>query len=69
MGHIIKKILGDVEKDPEYNNLTIEDNSDGKVHIHIKNVRLDLTRADFATLKAAILEAHEKMKSYHGWEE
>ena len=69
MGHIIKKILGDVEKDPKYENMIIEDNSDGKIHIHVKNIRLDLTREDFAKLKSAILEAHEKMKSYHGWEE
>ena len=69
MGHIVKKILGDVEKDPAYESMIIEENSDGKVHIHVKNVRLDLTLSDFATLKSAILEAHEKMKSYHGWQE
>ena len=69
MGHIVKKILGDVDQDPTYENMTIEDNSDGKVHIHVKNVRLDLTRQDFKTLKTAILEAHEKMKNYHGWDE
>ena len=69
MGHIVRKIYGDVEKDPNYENLIIEDNSDGKVHIHLKNIRLDLTRGDFSVLKEAILEAHEKMKSYHGWPE
>lgn len=69
MGHIIKKILGNVDDDPLYENMIIEENSDGKVHIHVKNVRLDLTLGDFAVLKSAILQAHEKMKAYHGWEE
>jgi len=69
MGHIIKKILGDVEEDPTYEKMIIEDNSDGKVHIHVKNVRLDLTRDEFRILKNAILESHEKMKKYHGWKE
>ena len=49
--------------------MIIEENSDGKIHIHVKNVRLDLTLQDFAVLKSAILEAHQKMKAYHGWEE
>ena len=69
MGHIVKKIFRDVEKDPEYEKMIIEDNDDGKIHIHVKNVRLDLTRQDFQILKKAILEAHKKMKSYHGWKE
>ena len=67
MGHIIKKILGDVDKDPNYENLIIEDNEDGKIHIHLKNIRMDLTREDFNVLKKAIFEAHEKMKKYHNW--
>tara|TARA_R100000234_G_scaffold116321_1_gene93236 strand:- start:206 stop:415 length:210 start_codon:yes stop_codon:yes gene_type:complete len=69
MGHIVKKIFRDVDSDPEYENMIIEDNDDGKIHIHVKNIRLDLTRGDFGVLKKAILEAHDKMKSYHGWEE
>ena len=34
MGHIIKKILNDVDKDPNYENLTIEYNSNKLIHIH-----------------------------------
>jgi Cu2+-containing amine oxidase len=50
MGHITKKILNDVGKDPNYNKLTIEDNSNGMVHIHLKNIRLDLDHDSYNKL-------------------
>ena len=38
MGHIQKKILNDIDKDPEYKDLTIEYNEDGMVHSHARIV-------------------------------
>lgn len=59
MGEITKKIFGDVELDPTYQRLTIEDNENGKVHIHIKNLRLDLTRDAYNQLLQAVGKAYE----------
>ena len=62
MGHIIKKIIGDVDKDPNYDNLVIEDNVNGQIHIHIKNIRLDMWRKEFNVFYKAIKESYEKLR-------
>ena len=59
MGEIVHKIVGDVEKDAEYQNLTIELNADRKVHIHLKNLRIDLTVADYNKLYDAVCQAYQ----------
>ena len=43
MGKVIKKIMGDYKSHPKYDSLVIEQNADGKVHIHLKNIRMELT--------------------------
>lgn len=43
MGKVIKKIMGDYKSHPKYDSWVIEQNADGKVHIHLKNIRMDLT--------------------------
>ena len=69
MGHIVKKILGDVHKDPEYKNLTIEYNSDGMAHIHLGAIRLDLVKSAYNQLYDGVMEAKKKMSRLHGWTE
>tara|TARA_E500000331_G_C17205040_1_gene691031 strand:+ start:297 stop:1205 length:909 start_codon:yes stop_codon:yes gene_type:complete len=67
MGHIVKKILGDVNKDPEYKNLTIEYNADGMAHIHLGPIRLDLVKSAYNQLYDGVMEAQKKMSESHGW--
>ena len=43
MGKVIKKILGDDKSHTKYDSWVIEQNADGKVHFHLKNIRMDLT--------------------------
>jgi hypothetical protein len=62
MGFVIQKILGDFSQDPRYDNLTIENNSDGKVHIHIKGVRLDMRKEAYNKLRETVLIARDKLK-------
>jgi len=62
MGHIIKKIIGDVDKDLNYDNLTIEDNANGQIHIHVKNIRLDMWRREYNVFYKALKEAHGKLR-------
>jgi Cu2+-containing amine oxidase len=62
MGHIIKKILGDVDTDSNYENLIIEDNANGQIHIHIKNIRLDMWRPEYNIFYEAIKESYTKIK-------
>jgi len=69
MGHIVKKILGDVNEDPDYKELTIEYNSDGMVHIHLGPIRLDLVKSAYNQLYDGIMEAKKKMAKIHGWTE
>ncbi|MCB0333902.1 MAG: hypothetical protein KDD55_10420 [Bdellovibrionales bacterium] len=57
MGEIVKKILGDVDSDPEYRDLTIEFNANGKVHFHIQGLRIDMTCEQYNTFCDAVLEA------------
>ena len=67
MGFVTKKILGDFSQDPTYENLTIEDNSDGKVHVHIKGIRIDMRKEAYNEFRAMVLLAREKLKEGHGW--
>lgn len=63
MGHITKKIIGDVEKDPEYNNLIIEDNASGWVHMHLKNLRMDMDHKSYNEFVRAMKISYKKIKA------
>ena len=80
MGLIIKKIKGDVETDPDYNEFTLEviesiahrklqgiRNYPGVVHFHSKNVRLDLRWEDYKVFRDAFIEAYEDLAGVKGW--
>jgi hypothetical protein len=43
MGEIKKRILGNVNDTPDYDDWIIEYNADRKIHMHLKNIRMDLT--------------------------
>jgi len=68
MGVVIRKILGDVNTDPEYRDLVIEENANGMVHLHQGKLRLDIERGEFAKLAAGMLQAHEILKRKWGAE-
>ncbi len=67
MGEIVKKIAGDVENDPRYEEFTLEWNEIGHAHIHHGNIRLDLDVAHYNRFYAAMMEAYDKLKQIHGW--
>ena len=43
MGKVVKYIIGEASTHPKYDSWVIEQNADGKVHFHLKNIRMDLT--------------------------
>jgi|TARA_Y100000034_G_C6774897_1_gene345927 hypothetical protein len=61
MGHIIKKIVGDFDNDPYYDKLTVEDNENGQIHIHAKNIRLDMYRPEYNVFYRALKEAYKNL--------
>ena len=61
MGQIIKKIVGDFDKDPNYENLTVEDNANGQIHIHYGNIRLDIWRKEYNVFYKSIKESYEAL--------
>ena len=74
MGHVIKKIMGNRDDDPFYNEFTIEINESvshrklhnirnypGDVHFHAKNLRFDLKWSDYKVLRDACIEAHAEI--------
>lgn len=75
MGHVIKKILGNRDDDPFYEEFTIEVNESvthrkvhgirnypGEVHFHAKNLRFDLKWKDYKILRDACIEANRDIK-------
>jgi len=63
MGHIVKKIIGDVDTDPGYEKLIVEDNSNGMVHVHLKNLRLDLDHETYNALHDAIASSIDDIRA------
>lgn len=61
MGHITKKILNNVDHDPLFTRLGIEDNADKKVHFHLLNMRLDMSREAYNTLREGIKVAFDTL--------
>ena len=62
MGHIVKYIMGNDNISPKYSEWTIECNSDGKVHIHLENIRMDLSIEAYNQFHDLIKQAYDKQK-------
>lgn len=67
MGEIIKKVVGDVDSDPRYEEFTVEWNEIGHAHIHHGNVRLDLDVDDYNRFYDAMMTGYTRLKEIHGW--
>lgn len=67
MGAITKKIVGNHHEDPEFKEFTMEDNADGKVHVHMGYIRLDMRRADYNLFQDGMIRAHDMLKQRYGW--
>ena len=74
MGHVIKKVAGNRDEDPFYNEFTVEINESirhrkrygirnypGDVHFHAKNLRFDMKWDDYIKLRDACIEAHKEI--------
>ena len=61
MGHIVKYLMGDENINPKYSKWTIEQNADRKIHIHLENIRMDLSITAYNQFHDAIKLAHEKL--------
>lgn len=61
MGHIIKYIMGNESVNPKYSEWTIEQNADDKVHIHLNNIRIDLTKTAYNQLYDVVKQAHGQL--------
>ena len=62
MGKVIKKILGDDKSDTKYDSWVIEQNADGKVHFHLKNMRMDLTLKAYNQFYDIIKTVNDRLK-------
>ena len=63
MGHIVKHIMGEGQEEatPKYQKWTIELNSDGKIHIHLNNIGMDLTVPEYNQFHDIIKASHDKL--------
>ena len=62
MGKVIKKIMGYDKSHPKYETWTIEQNADGKVHFHLKNMRMDLTLKAYNQFFDIIKTVNDKLR-------
>ena len=62
MGKVIKKILGDDKSYTKYDSWVIEQNADGKVHFHLKNMRMDLTLKAYNQFYDIIKTVNDRLK-------
>ncbi len=62
MGKVIKKIMGYDKSHPKYETWTIEQNADGKVHFHLKNMRMDLTLKAYNQFYDIIKTVNDRLK-------
>ena len=62
MGKVIKKIMGDDKSHPKYDSWAIEQNADGKVHFHLKNMRMDLTLKAYNQFYDMIKTVNDRLK-------
>jgi|TARA_Y100000310_G_scaffold36023_1_gene33954 hypothetical protein len=61
MGHIIKYIVGDINDHPKYGDWCIEHNANNYIHIHLKNLRIDMSKKAYNQFFDMIKEAREKI--------
>lgn len=57
MGQVIKKI--------DFYPNRLEENMDGRIHIHFGDVRLDLSKDEFLIFRQYCLEGYQKLKERH----
>ena len=62
MGKVIKKIMGYDKSHPKYETWTIEQNADGKVHFHLKNMRMDLTLKAYNQFYDVMKTVNDRLK-------
>ena len=62
MGKVIKNIMGEDKSHPRYETWTIEQNADGKVHFHLKNMRMDLTLKAYNQFYDIIKTVNDRLK-------
>ena len=62
MGNVIKNIMGEDKSHPRYETWTIEQNADGKVHFHLKNIRMDLTLKAYNQFYDIIKTVNDRLK-------
>ena len=62
MGKVIKIILGDDKSHTKYDSWVIEQNADGKVHFHLKNIRMDLTLKAYNQFYDIIKTVNDRLK-------
>ena len=62
MGKVIKKIMGYDKSHLKYDSWVIEQNADGKVHFHLKNMRMDLTLKAYNQFYDIIKTVNDRLK-------
>ena len=62
MGKVIKKIMGDDKSHSKSDSWVIEQNADGKVHFHLKNIRMDLTLKAYNQFYDIIKTVNDRLK-------
>jgi hypothetical protein len=62
MGKVVKYIIGKEDSHPKYEGWTVEQNADGKVHFHLKNMRMDFTIKAYNQFYDIIKEINEQVK-------
>jgi len=62
MGVIQRYLMGEDRPHPKYEEWVIEQNADKRVHIHLKNIRVDMTFDAYNQLHDGIKHAYENSK-------
>ena len=62
MGKVIKNIMGEDKSHTKYDSWVIEQNADGKVHFHLKNIRMDLTLKAYNQFYDIIKTVNDRLK-------
>ena len=61
MGHVVKYIMGEKRSHPKYEEWTIEQNADGKIHLHLKNIRIDMTTDAYNQFHDVVKRAYNEI--------
>ena len=54
--------MGDDKSHPKYDSWIVEQNADGKVHFHLKNMRMDLTLKAYNQFYDIIKTVNDRLK-------